>query len=59
MARPKKEPAKRRSTYFRFRLTEQEKTLIADAASRRSLDASAWARSELIALAKRIVGSTR
>jgi hypothetical protein len=54
MARPKKDKNKRKSTYFRFRLTEQEKMLIEEAASRRSLDSSAWARSELLAMAKKL-----
>jgi uncharacterized protein (DUF1778 family) len=53
MARPKKEAVRLKSTYFRFRCTEEEKRLIDRAAGLRSLDASAWARSELLALAKK------
>jgi uncharacterized protein (DUF1778 family) len=53
MARPKKEPDRARSTYFRFRCTEDEKKLIEKAAAARSLDASAWARSELVLLARK------
>ena len=54
MARPKKTVDKRKSAYFRFRLTEEEKRLIDEAAQAKSLDSSAWARSELLDLAKRI-----
>jgi hypothetical protein len=57
MARPKKEPDKAKGTYFRFRCREDEKALIEKAASARSLDASAWARSELIALARKQTGA--
>lgn len=55
MARPKKKPGQAKSTYFRFRCTDDEKRLIDSAAALRSLDASAWARSELLALAKKAV----
>jgi uncharacterized protein (DUF1778 family) len=55
MARPKKTPGQAKGTYFRFRCTEEEKKLIEQAASSRSLDASAWARSELVALARKYV----
>ena len=55
MARPKKSPEHSKSTYFRFRCAEDEKRLIERAASLRSLDASAWGRSELVALAKRLI----
>ncbi len=54
MARPKKEHAKKKTTYFRFRLTEAEKRLIEEAANSKSLDSSAWARSELLSIAKKV-----
>jgi hypothetical protein len=56
MARPKKEPDQAKSTYFRFRCTEEEKKLIEKAALSRSLDASAWARSEILAVARKTTG---
>ena len=55
MAKPKKKPALAKSTFFRFRCTEDEKKLIESAAALRSLDASAWGRSELLALAKKLL----
>jgi uncharacterized protein (DUF1778 family) len=55
MARPKKEPDNLKATYFRFRCTDEEKALIERAASLRSLDASAWGRSELVGMARRLL----
>jgi len=55
MARPHKEPGQSKSTYFRFRCTEGEKKLIEKAAALRSLDAGAWGRSELLALARKLI----
>jgi uncharacterized protein (DUF1778 family) len=51
MARPKKDPDKAKSTYFRFRCTEDERKLIASAAATKSLDSSAWARMTLLDVA--------
>lgn len=59
MARPRKEAQKVKSTYFRFRLTADEKKLIEEAASSRSLDSSAWARSELLSLAREAAKAAR
>jgi uncharacterized protein (DUF1778 family) len=56
MARPRKTAERLKSTYFRFRCTEEEKKLIEKAAASRSLDASAWARSEILQLAKKVAG---
>jgi uncharacterized protein (DUF1778 family) len=56
MARPRKRTERLKSTYFRFRCTEEEKKLIEKAAASRSLDASAWARSEILQLARKTVG---
>jgi uncharacterized protein (DUF1778 family) len=53
MARPKKTTDDLKATYFRFRCTDEEKGLIERAASLRSLDASAWGRSELVGLARK------
>jgi len=53
MARPPKDDDEKKGTYFRFRCTDEEKRLIEKAAAQRSLDASSWGRSELLALAKK------
>jgi uncharacterized protein (DUF1778 family) len=55
MARPKKQQDRLKATYYRFRCTMEEKELIDRAAALRSLDASAWGRSELVGMARRIV----
>lgn len=59
MARPRKEPSRKKTTYFRFRLTEVEKKLIEAAANSKSLDSSAWARSELLSIAKKLATSDK
>jgi uncharacterized protein (DUF1778 family) len=57
MARPKKPADRVKSTIFRFRCTAEEKKLIEKAAALRSLDASAWARSEILQLARKAAGT--
>jgi uncharacterized protein (DUF1778 family) len=52
--RPKKSETK--SYMLRIRMTEQERRLLERAAESRSLELSTWARSELVLLAKRMVG---
>jgi len=54
MARPRKTTERLKSTYFRFRCTKEEKKLIEKAAASRSLGASAWARSEILQLARKV-----
>ena len=53
--RPKKPPGESRKTFFQIRMTEEERDTLKRAAEARSLDASAWARSELLALARKIL----
>jgi uncharacterized protein (DUF1778 family) len=53
MPRPKKPPGEARDTFLRIRLTEDERKALDAAAKARSLDTSAWARSELLMLAKK------
>ena len=53
--RPKKAPGEARKILFQIRLTAEERELIERAATAKSLDASAWARSELIALAREAI----
>jgi uncharacterized protein (DUF1778 family) len=50
MARPKK--AERKENVLRIRLTDDERSMLDEAAAERSLDTSTWARSELLTLAK-------
>jgi hypothetical protein len=54
MPRPKKPPGDVRENVLRIRLTDEERKVLDDAASERALDTSAWARSELLALAKKL-----
>ena len=52
-APPKKPEGETRGNVLRIRLTEEERTLLDEAAGTKTLETSTWARSELIALAKR------
>ena len=55
MAGKPKKPERRKSYMLRIRMTEAERGLLEEAASVRSLETSTWARSELVALARRIL----
>src|SRR5262249_34964012 len=55
MARPKKKATEAKTFMFRIRMTEAERLLLETAAKEKSLDTSTWARSELVALAKRLL----
>ena len=55
MGRPKKQIDRLKGTYYRFRCTVEEKELIERAAALRSLDASAWGRSELVGMARKML----
>lgn len=52
MPRPKKQPGEVRENVLRIRLTEEERKELDDAAQVKALDTSAWARSELLLLAR-------
>jgi hypothetical protein len=54
--RPKKPEGKARGNFLRIRLTEEERALLDQAAKTKSLETSTWARSELVELAKKLVG---
>jgi hypothetical protein len=54
MARPKKPPGEGRYNFLRIRLTEEERHALDGAAKSRSLETSTWARSELLALARKL-----
>jgi uncharacterized protein (DUF1778 family) len=53
--RPKKPDGETRENVLRIRLTDEERALLDKAAEGKTLDTSTWARSELIALAKRLL----
>lgn len=54
--RPKKPAGEAKSNVLRIRLAEADRRILDRAAQVKSLDTSAWARSELMALAKRLIG---
>lgn len=57
MAGRHKKPESEAKTYMlRIRMTEADRTLLEDAAKSRSLETSTWARSELVALARKLLG---
>jgi hypothetical protein len=57
MAGRQKKPEADAKTYMlRIRMTQEERRLLEEAAKSKSLETSTWARSELVALARRIIG---
>ncbi len=52
-SRKKKLETQARENVLRIRLTEEERAMLDQVAETRTLDTSTWARSELIALAKK------
>ena len=59
MARPKKSAEDGRKLFLQIRLTADEKQLFADAAKLLGLDVSAWVRSELLPVARRVIRSQK
>jgi uncharacterized protein (DUF1778 family) len=57
--RPKKPKAASKTYMLRIRMTEEERALLDQAANARSLQLSSWARSELLALARKLLGGKR
>jgi uncharacterized protein (DUF1778 family) len=53
--RHKKPESEAKSYMLRIRMTEQERALLEEAAKTKSLETSTWARSELVALAKKLL----
>lgn len=53
--RPKKPEGEARENVLRIRLTDAERALLDEVAGLKTLDTSTWARSELIALAKKLI----
>lgn len=54
-----KRPEQLKSYTLRVRMTEAERALLAEAAKSKSLETSTWARSELVALARRLLKQSR
>ena len=60
MAGRKKKPEAEAKTYMlRIRMTAEDRALLEEAAKLRSLETSTWARSELVTIARRLVGEKR
>jgi uncharacterized protein (DUF1778 family) len=55
-ARRQKPEPEAKSYMLRIRMTASERALLEEAAKSRSLETSTWARSELVALAKKTIG---
>jgi len=59
MAGRRKKPEGEAKTYMlRIRMTEVERALLEEAAKVKSLETSTWARSELVALARKLLRKT-
>jgi hypothetical protein len=56
MARPKKPPGEGRENVLRIRLTDAERQALDQVAKSKSLETSTWARAELMALARKLLG---
>lgn len=54
--RHKKPDGEAKSYMLRIRMTEDDRALLEQAAKSRTLDTSTWARSELVSLAKKLLG---
>jgi hypothetical protein len=57
--RRKKPDTETKSYMLRIRMTQTERALLEEAAKSRSLETSTWARSELVALARRLLKQFR
>lgn len=55
VGRHKKPETEAKSYMLRIRMTEAERALLEEAAKAKSLETSTWARSELVALAKKML----
>jgi hypothetical protein len=55
VGRNKKTAAEAKSYMLRIRMTEDERALLEAAAKSKSLETSTWARSELVALARKLL----
>jgi hypothetical protein len=55
--RPRKPENATRENFLRIRLTEAERAVLDEAAKKKELETSTWARSELLQLARRLLGA--
>jgi len=55
MGRPKKKDFEAKTFMLRIRMTGEDRELLEQAAKRKSLQMSSWARSELIELARKLL----
>jgi uncharacterized protein (DUF1778 family) len=55
MAGKPKDPEKVKNNTLRVRLTEAERKLVDEAAQKKSLETSTWVRSEIVALARKLL----
>ncbi|HEX3151425.1 MAG TPA: hypothetical protein VHR66_25325 [Gemmataceae bacterium] len=53
--RPKKPDTERRDSILQVRLTAEERAILDAASARKALDTSAWVRSEMLALAAKVI----
>ena len=56
MAGKPKKPEQVKTFMLRVRMTEADRALLEEAAKSKSLETSSWARSELVALARKLLG---
>ena len=54
--RPRKPVGEAKTFELRIRVTEQQRRMLDEAAKSKELDTSTWARAELLALAKKLLG---
>lgn len=57
--RPKKPAGEARTHLFQIRVSADERAIIEQAAVAKSLDASAWARSELLSTARKVIAEIK
>jgi hypothetical protein len=57
--RPPKPDSDAMRYMLRIRMTQNDHELLEKAAKRKSLQLSSWARSELVALARKVLGKTK
>ncbi len=57
--RPRKTDDAKRENFLRIRLTDAERAALDEAARKRELETSTWARSELLLLARKLLGRGR
>jgi uncharacterized protein (DUF1778 family) len=59
MAGKPKDPERVKTYTFRIRMTDAERALLEEAAQAKSLETSTWARSELVAIARKILATKK